>query len=84
MVRWDRFLFSDFAFDEGIEEKLARHGIRFYEAVECFYNPFKVRRNKQFDDRFQLQGITDAGRRLNIIFQLKPKGAIRIITGWEI
>ncbi len=83
MVRWDKIVFSDFEFGEEIEEKLHNHGVRFYEAVECFYNPFRIRINKQFRDRFQLSGVTDAGRKLTIIFQLKPRGVIRIITGWE-
>lgn len=34
--------------------------------------------------RFQLVGSTAGGRRLKIIFELKPKKIVRIITGWPI
>ncbi|MBI4963645.1 MAG: hypothetical protein HY913_10245 [Desulfomonile tiedjei] len=56
----------------------------FNEAVECFFSGFEVRRNKEFRGRYQLHGKTVGGRRLKIIFQLKPKGVVRIITGWPI
>jgi hypothetical protein len=52
--------------------------------VECFYSDFQVRHNKSFRDRFQLLGRTIGGRRLKIIFQLKPGNVVRIITGWEL
>jgi len=31
-----------------------------------------------------LIGRTDSGRRLKVIFQLKPNKAVRIITAWDI
>lgn len=83
MVNWQRFTPSDFGYDFE-QDKLAAHGVTFNEAVECFYSDFEVRRNKKFKDRYQLLGKTAAGRRLKIIFQLKPKGLVRIITGWPI
>jgi uncharacterized DUF497 family protein len=54
------------------------------EAVECFFSDFEVRRNKSYRDRYQLIGTTFGGRRLKIIFQLKPGNVVRIITGWQI
>ena len=39
---------------------------------------------KKYRDRYQLIGRTDAGRRLKIIFQLKPDNVVRIITGWPL
>lgn len=84
MVDWSRVVFSDFEDDEKIREKLHAHRLRFEEALECFYNPFEVRRNKKFKDRFQLLGKTDGGRRLKIIFQLKPRNIVRIITAWDV
>ena len=60
------------------------HGVTFNEAVECFFSDFEVRRNKKFQDRYQLLGKTSGGRRLKIIFQLKPRNVVRIITGWPI
>jgi len=44
---------------------------------------FEIRKNKKFQDRFKFLGVTDEGRKLCIIFQLKNKGIVRIITGWE-
>ncbi len=83
MVNWHRFTPSDFEYDFE-NDKLAVHRITFDEAVECFFSDFEIRRNKKYKDRYQLIGITDGGRQLKIIFQLKPKNVVRIITGWSI
>ncbi len=83
MVNWHHFTPSDFEYDFE-QDKLATHGVTFNEAVECFFSDFEVRRNKKFQDRYQLLGKTIGGRRLKIIFQLKPKSIVRIITGWPI
>lgn len=83
MVNWRHFRPSDFEYDFE-RDKLAAHGVTFNEAVECFFSDFEVRRNKKFKDRFQLIGETIGGRILKIIFQLKPKSVVRIITGWPI
>lgn len=42
------------------------------------------RRNERFKDRYRLAGTTLGGRRLTIIFQLKPGNVVRIITGWPL
>ena len=83
MVDWHRFTPSDFEYDFE-HDKLSVHRITFDEAVECFFSDFEIRRNKQYKDRYQLIGRTDGGRKLKIIFQLKPKKVMRIITGWTI
>lgn len=83
MVNWHRFTPSDFEYDFE-RDKLAAHRITFEEAVECFFSDFEVRRNKSFQDRYQLVGRTAGGRDLKIIFQLKPNNIVRIITGWDI
>ncbi len=80
---WSRFEPTDFEYDFD-NDKLRSHGITFNEAVECFYSGFDVRRNKSDKDRFQLRGETFGGRKLKIIFQLKPGKIVRIITGWDI
>jgi hypothetical protein len=54
------------------------------EEVECFFSDFSVRRNKSYGDRYQLIGRTEGGRRLKIIFQLKPGNVVRIVTGWPL
>ncbi len=83
MVDWHRFTPSDFEYDFD-RDKLAAHGVTFEEAVECFFSDFVVRRNKRYRTRYQLIGRTLAGRPLKIIFQLKPRRVVRIITGWPI
>ena len=83
MVNWHRFTPSDFEYDFERDE-LAAHQIAFAEAVECFFSDYAVRRNKAYHDRYQLIGTTFGGRRLKIIFQLKPGNVVRIITGWTI
>ena len=83
MVHWHRFAPTDFEY--GFErDELAAHRVTFEEAVECFFSDFEIRRNKSYRDRYQLLGRTVGGRRLKIIFQLKPGDIVRIITGWPI
>lgn len=81
VVNWRRFTPSDFEYDFE-RDKLAGHGVTFEEAVECFFEDFEVRRNKRFRDRYQLNGMTFGGRKL--IFQVRPQGVVRIITGWPL
>ena len=83
MVNWHRFTPTDFEYDFERDE-LAAHRVTFEEAVECFFSDFEIRRNKSYRDRYQLLGRTGGGRRLKIIFQLKPGDIVRIITGWPI
>lgn len=83
MVDWNRFSPKDFEYNFD-NDKLSSHRITFEEAVECFFSDFEVRRNKTYRDRFQLVGKTIGGRKLKVIFQLKPGNVVRIITGWEI
>ena len=83
MVNWRRFIPTNFEYDFE-KDKLAAHGVTFEEAVGCFFSDFQIRRNKSYRDRYQLIGKTIGGRRLKIIFQLKPNYVVRIITGWQI
>jgi uncharacterized DUF497 family protein len=80
---WSKFTPQDFEYDFERDE-LAAHRVTFEEAVECFFSDFEVRRNKRYRDRYQLLGRTLGGRRLKIIFQLKSRSIVRIITGWQI
>ncbi|HJX30154.1 MAG TPA: hypothetical protein VJ885_19795 [Thermoanaerobaculia bacterium] len=83
MVDWNRFQPKDFDYDFD-RDKLAVHDVEFEETVECFYSEHVIRKNKDFQDRFQLLGQTLEGRKLKIIFQLKPGRVVRIITGWPV
>jgi uncharacterized DUF497 family protein len=71
MPDWSRFIPANFEYDFENEE-LENHRVAFEEAVECFFNDYEIRRNKSFKDRYQLIGKTLSGRKLKIIFQLKP------------
>jgi uncharacterized DUF497 family protein len=82
-MNWRRFTPKDFEYDFERDE-LASHRVTFEEAVESFFSDFEIRRNKSYCDRYQLRGTTIGGRRLNIIFQLKPGSVVRIITGWPV
>ena len=83
MVDWRRFTPSNFEYDFERDE-LAQHGVTFDEAIERFFAGFQIRRNKKNRDRHQLLGRTLGGRKLKIIFQLKPHKVVRIITGWPL
>ena len=83
MTDWHRFTPRDFEYDFE-RDKLFEHRITFDEAVECFFEDFEIRRNKRYRDRYQLIGTTLGGRRLKVIFQLKPNNVVRIITGWPL
>jgi uncharacterized DUF497 family protein len=83
VINWHRFVPSNFEYDFE-HDKLAAHHVTLSEAVECFFSDYQVRRNKRYRDRYQLIGRTIGGRRLKIIFQLKPQRVVRIITGWPI
>lgn len=80
-MNWTNFTPADFEYDFERDE-LAAHRVTFEEAVECFFSDFEIRRNKRYRDRYQIIGQTVGGRGLKIIFQLKPRNVVRIITGW--
>jgi uncharacterized DUF497 family protein len=83
VVDWPRFTPSNFEYDFE-RDKLFGHRVTFNEAVECFFSDSEIRRNKKYRDRYQLIGKTFGGRRLKIVFQIKPNKVVRIITGWPI
>jgi uncharacterized DUF497 family protein len=82
MINWHNFVPSDFEYDFE-RDKLSAHGVTLEEAIECFFSDYQIRRNKSYKDRYQLIGRTLAGRKLKIIFQIKPNRVVRIITGWQ-
>ena len=83
MPKWNEFIPEEIEYDFE-KDKLHDHNVTIEEVCQCFFNPFEIRKNKKFKDRFKLLGFSDAGRPLCIIFQLKNKTTVRIITGWEI
>jgi uncharacterized DUF497 family protein len=81
VANWHNSEPSDFEYDFETDE-LAAHRITFEEAMSVFEQPFGVR-NKGYRDRYQILGVTDAGRRLKLIVQIKLESVVRIITGWD-
>lgn len=61
------------------------HGIEPEEAEECFFHDFLFSLDhRRFDDVYLLEGKTDRGRRLRLVFQDKGSGLVRVFTGWEL
>ncbi len=97
MVQPSKFRWLEFEWDEHNLAELANHSLEFWEAEECFYRPHRVFRNKHKVRRsyntYKLEGRSDAGRSILLIFFVKGKysigltvsttARIRVITGWE-
>lgn len=61
------------------------HRIEPEEAEECFFHDYEFcKHERRFDDVYILDGRTDLGRRLRLIFQDKDDGVARIFTGWDL
>ena len=72
----------DFEWDEGNSLHLELgHGISQEEAEEVFANAPFFRRTKK--EHYAVFGTTFEGRYLTIVFELKPKGIARPLTGWD-
>jgi uncharacterized DUF497 family protein len=82
MVNWTRFDPDNHDL-EFAEEKLEAHDVTVDEAVECLRRRFRVRRNKDFRDRYRIFGRTEAGRALQLVVHVAGS-RIRVITGWEL
>jgi len=82
---WDRFEWDDESRKNGNVQHLRDHGIEPEEAEECFFHDYRYASDdREFDDIYVLDGRTDRGRRLRIVFQDKGNGLARVITGWEL
>ncbi len=69
----------------GNVQHLLEHGIEPEEAEECFFHEYDCSGDmRRFDDVYILDGRTDRGRRLRIVFQDKGDQLARIFTGWEL
>jgi len=83
--RWDRFEWDDENKKNGNVQHLRDHGIEPEEAEECFFHDFTFALDeRRFDDVYLLDGNTDRGRRLRLVFQDQGNGLVRVITGWEL
>jgi uncharacterized DUF497 family protein len=82
---WDRFEWDNEDKKSGNVQHLRDHGIEPGEAEECFFHDYIFAVDeRRFDDVYLLDGNTDRGRRLRLVFQDKGNGLVRIFTGWEL
>jgi uncharacterized DUF497 family protein len=82
---WHLFVWDDENKKSGNVQHLRDHGIEPREAEECFFHEFLFSRDyRRFDDVYLLDGRTDRGRRLRLVFQDKGNGLVRVFTGWEL
>lgn len=79
--RWNFFVW-----DEHNENHLAEHRIKPWEAEQVFFNRYIITPNKKKHGprKYRIDGKTDAGRGLRLIFEDYGKGIARIITGWDL
>lgn len=75
-----------FIWDDANEEHLARHRISFWEAEEVFFNKYIITPNKKKHllKRYHIDGKTNAGRKLRLIFEDLGSSTARIFTGWDL
>jgi len=82
---WYRFEWDDENKKNGNVQHLRDHGIEPEEAEECFFHDYVFARDsRRFDDVYVLDGKTDRGRSMRLVFQDKGSGLARIFTGWEL
>ena len=81
---WYRFDWDDENKKNGNIQHLRDHDIEPQEAEECVFTIMSSRSTIGFDDVYVLDGKTDRGRRLRLIFQDKGRGLARVFSGWEL
>jgi len=81
---WDKFEWDDENKKNGNVQHLREHSIELEEAEECFFHDYFSCKDERFDEIHILDGRTDRGRHLRIVFQDKGHGLARIFTGWEL
>ena len=86
MSGMDRKRWFFFIWDEENIEHVLDHGVFPQEAEEVFFNRYIITPNKKRHgkDRYRIDGQTNAGRRLRLIFQDLGNSVARIITGWDL
>ncbi|MFS8084459.1 MAG: hypothetical protein ACMG6H_02440 [Acidobacteriota bacterium] len=82
---WDRFDWDDENKKNGNVQHLRDHGIEPAEAEQCFFHDYVLALDdRRFDDVYLLDGRTNRGRRLMLVFQDKGSGLVRVFTGWDL
>jgi uncharacterized DUF497 family protein len=75
-----------FVWDDENEEHLSKHRITSKEAEEVFFNRYVITPNKKKygHKRYRIDGYTNSGRSLRLIFEDVGSSIARIITGWDL
>ena len=82
---WDAFEWDHSNKKNGNVQHLRDHGIEPEEAEECFFHDYALCQDeRRFCDVFVLDGRTDRGRKLRIVFQDKGNHVARVFTGWDL
>jgi len=81
---WDTFEWDDENKKNGNVQHLRQHDIEPEEAEECFFHEYSFCEDKRFDDVYVVDGRTDRGRLLRLVFQHKGNRLARIFMGWEL
>ena len=82
---WTKYECDDEEKKNGNIQHLRDHGIEPEEAEECFFHEYRFHRDeRRFSDVYVLDGMTDRGRRLRLVFQDKGNGLARVFTGWDL
>lgn len=75
-----------FIWDEDNEEHLGLHHISPEEAEEVFFNRYVITPNKKKHGpkRYRIDGRSNSGRRLRLIFEDLGLSMARVIIGWDL
>lgn len=75
-----------FVWDEDNENHLWKHRISAEEAEQVFFNRYIITPNKKNHGpkRYRIDGKTDSGRFLRLIFEDLGHSMARVITGWDL
>lgn len=73
-----------FEWDDGNEEHLAQHGVSPYDVEQVFGNDPTWRRNKGGRAaQYVMDGRTDAGRPLRVLWADEAERVLRAVTAWD-
>jgi uncharacterized DUF497 family protein len=82
---WNTFEWDNADKKNGNVQHLRDHDIEPDEAEECFFHDFLFARDdRRIENVYVLDGRTDRGRRLRLVFQDKGNGLVRVFTGWDL
>lgn len=75
-----------FVWDEDNVDHLSEHRIHPGEAEEVFFNRYIITPNKKKHGprRYRIDGRTNSGRNLRLIFEDLGDNIARIFTGWDL